>query len=375
MDEEKAKKFLSHADFARLDCIHYSDMSLGALNTLYENVKHRHKHRAELLGIVDRLLATTAGYAAQVETLGNGVNAYAAFGHLKPWFGGPQAGLTLKPEAYDRVFGQHNGVAWSFQSLVNRISWLESALDEAQALADKPMAILDDAQGYYTVNVPGIGQRVSVKTLIENYQGQGNVIRSYQRDTDTLNETINRKDAKLIEQQKRIDELEAQVKRLDRDQFDTYRIFAGGHRSFTVGLEGGGQINLAELVSGYERLKKHARTGDDRFVRDGVIIANLAGNLRQTEEDYGDVMVALMDAEERNDVLVRRLDRIEELTDEISDVGVGLKDEELAEDEMMADDEGVSSAVVDNSNPEVYFVDIEIGPGIWGCMAKYGKKD
>lgn len=335
MDEEKAKKFLSHADFARLDCIHYSDMSLGALNTLYENAKHRHKHRAELLGIVDRLLATTAGYAAQVETLGNGVNAYAAFGDLKPWFGGPQAGLTLKPGVYDRVFGTRNGVAWSFQSLVNRISWLESALDEAQALADKPMAILDDAQGYYTVTDPFDGNAsITVKKLAQRNVRQRDMLKEWAeaatrakgRDREQ-SETIQRKNELLSTQQKRIDELEAQVRSV---------------RSYSIAQN---------------------------------TISDLARALRSTQEDYGDVMVALMDAEERNDVLVRRLDRIEELTDEISDVGVGLKDEELAEDEMMADDEGVSSAVVDNSNPEVYFVDIEIGPGIWGCMAKYGKKD
>lgn len=317
MDEEKAKKFLSHADFARLDCIHYSDMSLGALNTLYENAKHRHKHRAELLGIVDRLLATTAGYAAQVETLGNGVNAYAAFGDLKPWFGGPQAGLTLKPGVYDRVFGTRNGVAWSFQSLVNRISWLESALDEAQALADKPMAILDDAQGYYTVTDPFDGNAsITVKKLAQRNVRQRDMLKEHDeaatrakgRDREQ-SETIQRKNELLSTQQKRIDELEAQVRSV---------------RSYSIAQN---------------------------------TISDLARALRSTQEDYGDVMVALMDAEER----------VEELRDRLGHIGA-----------VACGDADVPVVGVDHGSSEgdqgVYFIDIEI-PGAWGFMHKPGKKD
>jgi len=321
MDEEKAKKFLSHADFARLDCItdthRWSGGRVEDDNTFDGgNAKHRHKHRAELLGIVDRLLATTASIEhqkhiyntalngaeerigdlqRQVESykamrddatlardkLSNQLKQYQSFGDLKPWFGGPYAALTLKPEVYDRVFGQHEGVAWSFRALSQFASRLA-------ALADKPMAILDDAQGYYTVTDPCNGGPTTVKDLSERNLRQRDRIEETDQTVDYLksendaaHRVIKRKDAKLVEQQKRIDELEVQIRSV---------------RSYSIAQN---------------------------------TISGLAGALRAAQEDCGDVMVVLMDAEERNDVLVRRLDKITELTDDITDVSEGEKDEEL----------------------------------------------
>lgn len=294
MDEERAKKFLSHADSARLDCItdthRWSGGRVEDDNTFDGgNAKHRHKHRAELLGIVDRLLATTASIEhqkhiyntalngaeerigdlqRQVESykamrddatlardkLSNQLKQYQSFGDLKPWFGGPYAALTLKPEVYDRVFGQHEGVAWSFRAL----SQFASRLDQDQARL---------------------------------------------------------KDAKLVEQQKRIDELEVQIRSV---------------RSYSIAQN---------------------------------TISGLAGALRAAQEDCGDVMVALMDAEERNDVLAQRLDKIEELTDIITDVAQGEEDVYLANEIS-----NVNAGCNDEELKDEAEMDEELGPvgGIYG---------
>lgn len=338
MDEEKAKKFLSHADFARLDCIHYSDMSLGALNTLYENVKHRHKHRAELLGIVDRLLATTAGYAAQVETLGNGVNAYAAFGHLKPWFGGPQAGLTLKPEAYDRVFGQHNGVAWSYGALSQRVGMLEAENKSLRKLADKPkpMAILDDAQGYYTVTDPfDKNGRVTVKQITERNARQFETIQR-------KDETIQRKDEKILEQAKEIKGLKEQ----------NAGILAAGliPPQAQVQLPNGGVLMLDDLI---QRYLSQARI-INRLNEEADSYRPLKTKLRQTQEDLGDMTVAHNKACETIDKLNARLDKIDEMALDISHVADGSTDPEEENGESVSVDfetRGVSPVGWDFGKP------------------------
>ena len=326
MDEERAEKFLSAEDARVLqksaemyDAYKYV-MDLKHLGELLGIVD-----LGELLGIVDRLLTTTAFHNEQnllhAAALGKAeqqLTQYQSFGDLKPWFGGPQAGLSLKAGTYDRVFGMHEGTPWSFQALSQRVTMLTRENDQLQKLADKPMAILDDAQGYYTVSSPITpGERITVKQLVQRSVSYRKCIAEYEEaltrnrmESDHAVNTINRKDAKLLEQQKRIDELEAE------------------------------NAKLVSHVKGYQGMS----------YLNGVEAFKFAGKLRSTQEDYGDVMVALMDTEERNDVLVRRLDKITELTDDITDVAQGEKDEELKDEAEM--DAELGRIGVDIGDPE-----------------------
>lgn len=260
-----------------------------------------------------RVLRSSTKAAAELNAANAKLDQYKSLGTLSPWFGGPYAALTINAHYSDKVFGKHNGVLWSFHALCERVNMLEHENASLRKLADKPMKILDDAQGYYTVTDPfDKNASITVKQIVERNARQWDLLKEHddqaararRRDTEQ-SETIQRKDEKILEQAK--------------------------------------EIKALKLSFSY-----------DRFVKDGLTIADLAGKLRQTQEDLGDMTVAHNEACETIDKLNARLDKIDEMALDISHVADGSTDPEEENGESVSVDfetRGVSPVGWDFGKP------------------------
>ena len=373
MDKEKAHKFLSLDDRLTVEGIEATHemgsnhpAGIAEDETTFDgsNAKTRHRHRGKLLGVINRLLGTTAYYhgsyqheaksakahkdayeraAAELNAANAKLTQLEAFGTLSPWFGGPYAALTINAHYRDKVFGEHKGTSWSFRALSERVVALESENDQLGKLADKPMQILDDAQGYYTVTDPfDKNGRVTVKQITERNARQFETIQR-------KDETIQRKDEKILEQAKEIKRLKEQ----------NAGILAAGLIPLRtqVQLPNGGVLELGDLISRY---LSQAST-ISRYHEEQDSYRPLKAKLRQTQEDLGDMTVAHNEACEtidmlnaRLDKLNARLDKIDEMALDISHVAGGSTDPEEENGESVSVDfetRGVSPVGWDFGKP------------------------